>query len=71
VLVEVMETLEDLRRLLVPRMDPTRPLIILRAFYPDVAFAEWEEVDRFPTRPLRMGEGEVGYRLLRGEQPGS
>jgi hypothetical protein len=66
VLVDIMETLEETYvAFSVVRMDPTRPLIILRAFYPDVAFAEWEAVDRLPTRPLRITDGEVAYRLLR------
>lgn len=66
VLVEVVETLEETYvAFSVARIDPTRPLIILRAFYPDVAFAEWEAVDALPTRAIRVNDGEVAYRLLR------
>jgi hypothetical protein len=67
VIVEVVETLEETYvAFSVGRMDPTRPVIILRAFYSDVAFNEWELVDRLPTRPLRVDQGEIAYRLLRG-----
>jgi hypothetical protein len=67
VLVDIVETLEETYvAFSVVRMDPTRPLIILRAFYPDVAFAEWEAVDRLPTRALRVNDGEIAYRVLRG-----
>ncbi len=67
VVVEVVETLEETYvAFSVARIDPSRLVLILAAFYPDMAFGDWALAASLPTRPLRTSEAEVCYRILRG-----
>lgn len=68
VVVEVVETLEETYvSMSVRGLDHTRLVIILQAFYPEASFAEWELIDRLPTRPIRAEQAEIAYRILREE----
>lgn len=64
VVVEVVESLEETHvALSVARMDYTRIVLILQAFYPEATFGDWELASRLPTRCLHGDE--VCYRILR------
>lgn len=65
VVVEVVETLEETYvAFSIARMDPSRIILILIAFFPDSIFSDWELVPELPTRSL--GSDELCYRILRG-----
>jgi hypothetical protein len=67
VVVEVVDTLEETYvAFSIARMDGSRVVMILGAFDVEAAFSDWELVASFPTRPLRLNDGEVCYRILRG-----
>lgn len=67
VVVEVVDTLEETYvAFSVAGMDHSRVVLILGAFDVDAEFSQWELVDRLPTRPLRLHESEICYRILRG-----
>jgi hypothetical protein len=66
VVVEVVDTLRETHvAFSVARMTTSRLVMILGAFDTEAAFSDWELVDTFPTRPLRIDEGEICYRILR------
>lgn len=66
VVVDVVDTLKETYvAFSVARIDYSRIILILAAFYPKAEFAEWEQVEDFPTRPLRLQDGEICYRILR------
>jgi hypothetical protein len=66
VVVEVVDTLKETYvAFSVARMDASRVIMILGAFDVKAEFSDWELVARFPTRPLRLQDGEVCYRILR------
>jgi hypothetical protein len=65
VLVEVVETLEETYvAFSLEGIDFERILVILRAFYVEAEFLDWEPAAELPTRPLR--QNEFCYRILRG-----
>lgn len=66
VAVEVVETMEETHVAfsLAQIGDYTTIVLILTAFFPEATFNEWEQVLRFPTRPL--SHDEVCYRIFRG-----
>lgn len=64
VLVEVVETLEDLYvAFSLRKMESERIVVILAAFAPSVPFSEWELLDFFPTRDLDVDAAEICYRV--------
>jgi len=66
VVVEVVDTLhETYVAFSVARIDPSRVVLILGAFDPKARLSDWELVSSFPTRPLRLQDGEICYRILR------
>jgi hypothetical protein len=66
VAVEVVATLEDIYvAFSALGVDTARLLMILHAFDLQARFSNWELVAQFPTRSLRVTEGEICYRLLR------
>jgi hypothetical protein len=67
VVVNVVETLEEIYvAFSVAHIDTTRLVMILSAFDTDASFPDWELVETFPTRPLRLDNGEICYRILHG-----
>ena len=67
VVVDVVDTLEETYvAFSVVRINTSRLVMILAAFDVEAAFADWELVERLPTRPLRVADGEICYRILRG-----
>lgn len=67
VAVDVIDTLEETYvAFSIARMDTSRLVMILGAFDVEASFHDWELVDTFPTRPLRVQDGEICYRILRG-----
>lgn len=66
VLVEVVETLEELYLAFSLRnADSEKIVVILAAFAPRTPFSDWELLDTFPTRDLDVQDAEICYRLLR------
>ena len=66
VVIEVADTLKETYvAFSVTGMDYSRVILILGAFDPKADFSEWEQVESFPTRPLRLQDGEICYRNLR------
>jgi len=66
VVVEVVDMLEETYvAFSVAGMDASRVVMILGAFDVESAFNDWELVTTFPTRPLRVDNGEISYRILR------
>lgn len=67
VVVNVVETLEEIYvAFSVAHIDTARLVMILSAFDVDAQFLDWELVETFPTRPLRLDEQEICYRILHG-----
>jgi hypothetical protein len=62
--VEVVETLNEthVAFFIQDLGSGDRFVLLLKAFFPEAQFADWELVDEFPTRELRVGE--VCYRIL-------
>ncbi len=66
VLVEVVDTLEEIYvAFSTVGMDASQVVMILGAFDVEAAFSDWDLVATFPTRPLRLDNGEICYRMLR------
>jgi hypothetical protein len=68
VVVEVVDTLHEtyVALSLTGGMTQERLIAILRAFYPECRFSDWDLTDRLPTRPVRSSE-EICYRILKIE----
>ena len=67
VVVDIVDTLEETYvAFSVAGIDTSRLVMILGAFDVEAAFSAWELVDMLPTRPLRVDDGEICYRILRG-----
>jgi hypothetical protein len=67
VVVNVVDTLEEIYvAFSVAHIDTSRLVMILGAFDVDAQFLDWELVDTFPTRTLRVDEQEICYRILHG-----
>ncbi len=67
VVVDVVDTLEETYvAFKVVGISTARVIVILKSFYLDAAFNEWELSNSFPTRVLRAQDGEICYRILRG-----
>ena len=67
VVVNVVDTLEEIYVAFpVAQINTSRLVMILGAFDVDAQFLDWELVETFPTRPLRVDEQEICYRILHG-----
>lgn len=68
VVVNVVDTLEETYVAFpVPAVEGyARILVMLRAFFVDAAFSDWELVDALPTQQLDDANGEICYRILHG-----
>ncbi len=67
VVVNVVDTLEEIYvAFSVADIDTVRLVMILSAFDVDAPFPDWDLVETFPTRPLRLDDGEICYRILHG-----
>ena len=67
VVVTVVDTLEEIYvAFSVARIDTVRLAMVLSAFDPEAPFHDWELVDTFPTRSLRLDNAEICYRILHG-----
>jgi hypothetical protein len=67
VVVDIVDTLEETYvAFSVAGIDTSRLVMILGAFDVEAAFRDWELVERLPTRLLRVHDGEICYRILRG-----
>lgn len=67
VVVDVVDTLEETYiAFSIAGADYRRVVVLLRAFFVEAAFSDWELVDALPTRPLDGANGEICYRILHG-----
>lgn len=65
VLAVIVDTLKETYVCLsLARIDTTKILVILAAFFPDNEFSDWELVDKLPTRMVRTADGEICYRIF-------
>jgi hypothetical protein len=67
VAVTVVDTLEEIYVAFSGTdINTERLVMILSAFDVDAPFFDWELVETFPTRPLRLDNAEICYRILHG-----
>jgi hypothetical protein len=67
VVVEVVDTLEETYvAFSISGMDSSRVVMIVGAFDVEASFSDWELATTLPHRPLRVVDGEICYRILRG-----